>query len=125
MIKRLKSVIKGLLDDPNDTNYKIMGGQWLSFHDRTHLEVARLQRVEILGQAISGIDGICIPEFHNEKQIPNYDGLLDECRVGLHQWVSDPLKPIFLLRAGYWCGWLLLKGENPLRVVVDHWVTTR
>lgn len=120
MIKKLKNIVKGILDDPNDTDYMVVGGQWLSFHDRTHLEVARLERVEILGQRVSGIHGVSVPEFGREGLPAEYDGLLDECRVGLHQWVTLPTKPIFIIRALYWFFWLASQSENPVRVLRDH-----
>lgn len=84
------------------------------------MELSKLNSITICGHQVTGIRGVCIPEFGTEDNVPQYDGLLDECRVAFYQLLKYP-SLCGIVRAGYWIGWLMKKGENPLRVLYHQW----
>ena len=115
----VKSIVKSLLKDNNDTNYVLLNGQWLSNHDQTHITVSKLNPISIGNSLVTGIHGISIPEFGREGQPALYSAYLDECRVAIHQMLTNRT-PISFVRGAYWGSWLLRKGINPLSVILAH-----
>ena len=116
----IKRIIKSLLRDANESSYTQYGSKWLSHHDICHLQISKTNSVLICGAWVTGISGVCIPEFGTQDDIPEYDGLLDECRVALYQLFKYP-SVCGVVRGIYWCLWLTMKGENPIRVLTDQY----
>lgn len=121
MINIIKSIIKFLLRDDSHclTTFE---GHTLWKHDVEHILVSRLQPISIMGHKVDGISGINIPEFHADPSIkPAYDGLLDEVRVGVHQWLKYPYKPYSWVIIVNYVVYMLRKGINPVPVIKQHW----
>ncbi len=115
----IKKVLKGILRDTNESSYEKVNGQWLSHHDRCHLEVAALPALPMGKDMITGIAGVCIPEFSNAHCTPQYDGLLDECRVAIHQALAYP-SACGYVRLCSWCFWMVSRGINPISATLAH-----
>ena len=91
----------------------------LEYHDLYHLEVACLERILIGEHKVSGIHGLNLPMFHDSPIVVEYGGLLDEVRVAFHEWLTRP--SIFnTIKAISWMIWLVLKGINPIAVLIRH-----
>ena len=111
LVKLCRRYARTIFNDPNkDMNY----------HDGCHMELAQLPRIQILGENVSGIHGICIPEFGRENEIAEYDGNLDERRLALYQAMKTPAM-WSIAKAVYACGALTLRGSNPLLVAIAQY----
>ena len=97
---------------------------WVSRHNLDHLEVSRLDRLQIGEAQVSGIHGFYSSMYHDDPIEPEYDGMLDEIRVFIHEGVTRP-SPSSVLKLLYWSIWLSIKGINPISVIVRHLITVR
>lgn len=92
----------------------------LNDHDAVHMFVAGLPEIIMGNHRVDGIGGISIPEFHgHENHVPEYDGMLDEARIGFEHFCQDR-SPINCLRAIYYAGYLASQGINPVKCFTDH-----
>lgn len=119
----IKSAIKSLLSDSNDTGYQeveVNGSKvWLSNHDQCHIECSLLKPIYIGSTLVNGINGVPIKEFGREGKKSLYSAYLDECRVAIHQWCK--LKsPCSWIRLAYWSHWMVKQGINPIQVINSH-----
>jgi hypothetical protein len=92
----------------------------LSFHDLYHLEVAKLPRIQIGDDRVSGIHGINTSILHECPIVEEYDGILDEARVAFHEFIVKT--SIYnTIKAIAWSVWLVLQGINPIAVIWRHY----
>ena len=97
---------------------------WISRHNLDHIEISRLDRIQIGTAQVSGIHGFYSSMYHDDPIEPEYDGILDEVRVFVHEGVTRPsLSSVTKLL--YWWIWMAVKGINPLAVTVRHCSTIR
>ena len=68
----------------------IFDGRVFEHHDLLHYEISLLDRITIGEDWVSGIHGICLPIFPDGPTVPEYGGLLDEARVAMHEWLTQP-----------------------------------
>ncbi|NMF65350.1 hypothetical protein [Brasilonema octagenarum] len=94
-------------------------GVCINYHDLYHLEVAQLQRIQMGKNWVSGIDGINITVFHDSPIVEEYEGFLDEARIAIHEGLTRPTA-FSQLKALCWMILLILKGINPLAVLIRH-----
>ncbi|MDJ0635252.1 MAG: hypothetical protein QNJ34_18825 [Xenococcaceae cyanobacterium MO_188.B29] len=92
----------------------------ISYHDLYHLEVSKLDRIQIGKYYVSGIHGINSPLLHPNPIQEEYSGLLDEVRVAYHEWMTRTsiYNTVKLLA---WMGWLIIQGINPLAIFWRHY----
>ncbi len=115
-----KQWVKRILRDDSH-KYVEYEGRQMWHHDVVHIEVSKLVPIDIDGHQVDGISGINIPEFHGEDHfVPMYDGMLDEARVGFHQWMSYPHKPYSWVILVNYVVYLASKGINPIVVILRH-----
>lgn len=94
-------------------------GYLLSYHDLYHLEVSCLERILMGKHMVSGIHGINSLVLHKDVIVEEYDALLDEARVALHEWLTHT--SIFnTIKAIFWILWLITKRINPIAVIIRH-----
>lgn len=93
-------------------------------HDLYHIEVSRLERIQIGKDAVSGIHGINCPIFHDTPITEEYDSSLDEVRIAFHEWLTRT-SLINSLKAILWINWLIFNGINPLAVIYRHHKTVQ
>lgn len=111
----LKEKVKKL---PDPRKQKIDG---LALHDRLHLLIAQMAPIEIGGHWVDGISGLNIDFFnHPPNFIPQYDGVLDELRVAIHELIVIP-SWISVVRYLEWCRIMLVSGINPVWVTYQHY----
>ena len=92
---------------------------WISRHNLDHIEVSRLDRIQMGRDQVSGIHGFYSSMYHDDPIEPEYDGMLDEVRVFVHEGVTRPsLSSITKLL--YWWVWMALRGINPILVSLRH-----
>jgi hypothetical protein len=119
-----KSAIKSILADSNESNYlpTQVGGRIinLSYHDRCHIEISKLNPILIGKDLVNGINGVPIKEFGREGEQSLYSPYLDEARVGIHQWCKQPTKLVAIARLAYWLLWLHQHKVNPIKVLIAH-----
>ena len=97
---------------------------WISRHNLDHIEISRLDRIQMGTAQVSGIHGFYSSMYHDDPIEPEYDGMLDEVRVFIHEGVTRPsLSSIAKLL--YWWGWMALRGINPILVTLRHCSTVR
>lgn len=90
-----------------------------NYHNLFHYEISNLDRVVMGEDRVSGIHGFYSPMFHDRNFEPEYNGMLDEARVAIHEWITRT--SIFsTLKALNWIIWLASMKINPILVVVDH-----
>jgi len=112
MEKHMKRLIKALLRDFNP--------MWMQ--SCIHCYVSTLPPMGMGGYQVTGIHGVDIPQFWGSTSItPSYPGLLDEARVGIHQFLSTPYVPSYQARYIHYCLYLHRQGINPLVVTYHHW----
>lgn len=99
--------------------YLKLRGFCISYHDLYHLEVAQLERIQMGTSWVSGIHGINTPVFHNSPIVEEYESYLDEARIAIHEGLTRPCAFSFL-KALCWMILLILKGINPLAVLLRH-----
>jgi hypothetical protein len=99
-------------------------GHKLDHHDFLHYEVSLLEPIQIGADQVTGIHGLCLWFLVDADLKPAYDGLLDEARVGIHEWVTRPtIYNTFKLMN--WIVWFLRQGINPFAVIMRHLRTLR
>ena len=97
---------------------------WISRHNLDHIEVSRLDRIQIGTAQVSGIHGFYSSMYHDDPIEPEYDGMLDEVRVFVHEGITRPsLSSVAKLL--YWWTWMAFRGVNPVVVTVHHFLTLR
>ena len=96
----------------------------LSHHDLYHLEVARLERIRIGHHLVSGVHGINARVFHEFPIVEEYDGIWDEVRITVHEFLS---RTSFYntVKAFFWINWLMFQGINPIAVVWRHYISLK
>ena len=92
----------------------------LDCHDRYHLEVAKLERIQIGQHQVSGIHGINSIILHETPIVEEYDGIFDEIRVAFHEFIVKT-SMYNTAKAIAWFGWLILRGINPVAVIWRHY----
>ena len=97
---------------------------WISHHNLDHIEVSRLDRIQMGQDQVSGIHGFYSSMYHDDPIEPEYDGILDEVRVFIHEGVTRP-SLASIAKLLYWWIWMLFKGINPISVTFHHIVTLR
>jgi hypothetical protein len=94
-------------------------GQNLDHHDFLHYEVSLLEPIQIGEYWVTGIHGIALPFLVGADLESAYDGLLDEARVGIHEWLTRP-SVYNTFKFLNWIIWLICQGINPFVVVMQH-----
>jgi hypothetical protein len=86
--------------------------------------VSLLEPIQIGADVVTGIHGICLSFLVDADIKPMYDGLLDEARVGIHEWFTRPsIYNTFKLVS--WIIWFIRQGINPVVVITRHRRTLR
>ena len=100
----------------------IFDGHVFEHHDLLHYEISLLDRITIGEDWVSGIHGICLPIFPDGPTVPEYDGLLDEGRVAMHEWLTQPTlyNTCKLLN---WFIWFPQQRVNPFAVLYRHFLS--
>lgn len=103
-------------------DFLMFDGHVFEHHDLLHYEISLLDRITIGTDRISGIHGICLPMFPGGPRVPEYDGLLDEARVAMHEWLTQPTmyNTCKLLN---WFIWFLQQRVNPFGVLSRHFLS--
>lgn len=98
----------------------VVRGYWIHYHNLYHLEISRLDRILMGKDMVSGLGGFYSSMYHDEELPPEYDGVLDEARVAVHEAMTRPsiYSTLKLLR---WCGWFIRQGMNPIAILYRHW----
>lgn len=94
-------------------------GYHLCNHDLYHLEISKLERIQIGKHMVSGIHGINSPIFHNSSITEEYESFLDEARVAFHEWLTRT-SPINTIKAFVWVNLLIFNKINPFAVIYRH-----
>ena len=94
-------------------------GYVYNYHNLFHYEISHLARIPIGKDQVSGIHGFYSPMFHDKSIEIEYDGILDEARVAIHEWLTRT-SVFTTLKALNWMVWLASIGVNPIKVVVLH-----
>lgn len=97
---------------------------WVSRHNLDHLEVSHLDRIQMGVAQVSGIHEFYSSMYHDYPIEPEYDGMLDEVRVFVHEGVTRP-SLLSVVKLLYWSIWLATKGINPILIILRHLVTIR
>jgi hypothetical protein len=92
---------------------------WISRHNLDHIEIARLDRIQMGSAQVSGIHGFYSSMYHDEPIEAEYDGILDEVRVFIHEAVTRP-SLASVTKLLYWMIWMATKRMNPVTVVLRH-----
>lgn len=97
---------------------KIRGYEY-NYHNLFHYEISCLERIQIGRDLVSGIHGFYSPMFHDTVIEPEYDGILDEARLTIHEWLTRT--SLFgTLKAFNWMICLASMKINPIDVVIRH-----
>lgn len=94
-------------------------GEFVSYHNLYHFEMSRLERILIGKDMVSGIHGFYSHMFHDAPIETEYDGVLDEARLAIHECMRQP-SLYNILKLINWSRWLLLQGINPFAVIFRH-----
>ncbi len=97
---------------------------WISRHNLDHIEVSRLDRIKIGRDQVSGIHGFYSSMYHDDPIEPEYDGILDEVRVFVHEGLTRPSLSS-LAKLLYWWVWMASRRINPISVTLRHFSTIR
>ena len=97
---------------------------WISRHNLDHIEISRFDRIQMGQDQVSGIHGFYSSMYHDDPIEPEYDGILDEVRVFVHEGVTRPSLSS-TAKLLYWWTWMALKGINPILVTLRHISTIR
>lgn len=93
--------------------------EFLSYHDLYHFEMSRLERILIGKDMVSGIHGFYSHIFHDAPIEIEYDGVLDEARLAVHEWMTrTSFYNTFKLIN--WLIWFISQGINPFAVIFRH-----
>lgn len=93
-------------------------------HNLYHCEVAMLNPIKMGQVMVTGINGFCSPMYHDRSIQPEYDGTLDEVRIGVHEGLTRP-SLFACLKLVYMSGWMISAGINPLMVILRHSASLR
>ncbi len=118
----IKKIIGYTALDPvinNDLPITIKNSLLLN-HDLYHLEISKLERIQIGKYMVSGIHGINSPIFHDSPIIEEYESFLDEARVAFHEWLTQT-SLINTLKVFIWIIWLIFNGINSFAVIYRHY----
>lgn len=122
----IRKILGSISTEPVKVGYFFVKvrGYLLYYHDLYHLEVSCLERIQMGKHMVSGIHGINSPVFHDTLIVEEYDSLLDEARVALHEWLTRIC--IFnTIKAIFWMFWLITKGINPVSVLINHYLVVK
>lgn len=97
---------------------------WISRHNLDHIEISRLDRIQMGTAQVSGIHGFYSSMYHDDPIEPEYDGMLDEVRVFVHEGVTRPSLSS-LAKLLYWWVWMVFRGIDPVSVTLRHCLTLR
>jgi hypothetical protein len=97
---------------------------WISRHNLDHIEVSQLDRILMGRDYVSGIHGFYSSMYHDSAIEPEYNGMLDEVRVFIHEAVTRP-SVASLTKLLYWIIWMMGQGINPFAVIIRHITTLR
>ncbi|MGD1921617.1 MAG: hypothetical protein ACFCAD_23625 [Pleurocapsa sp.] len=90
-----------------------------NYHNLFHYEISNLDRINMGKDRVSGIHGFYSPMFHDRNFEPEYNGMLDEARVAIHEWITRT--SIFsTFKALNRIIWIASIRVNPMLVIVDH-----
>ncbi len=98
----------------------VVRGHWIHYHNLYHLEISHLDRILMGKDLVSGLGGFYSPMYHDEEVPSEYDGVLDEARVAVHEAITRPsiYSTIKLFR---WSLWFLRQWMNPIAIIYRHW----
>jgi hypothetical protein len=98
----------------------VIRGHWIHYHNLYHLELVHLDRILMGKDMVSGLHGFYSPMYHDEEIPAQYDGVLDEARVAVHEAITRPsiYSTFKLLR---WSLWFIRQGMNPIAILYRHW----
>ncbi len=102
----------------------VVRGYWIHYHNLYHLEISRLDRILMGKDFVSGLGGFYSPMYHDEEIPPEYNGILDEARVAVHEAITRPsvYSTVKLFR---WSLWFLRQWMNPIAIIYRHWISLR
>jgi hypothetical protein len=92
---------------------------WISRHNLDHIEVSQFDRIRMGDAEVSGIHGFYSSMYHDEPIEAEYDGMLDEVRVFIHEGITRP-SLASIAKLLYWMGWMIFQGINPVAVIARH-----
>lgn len=101
-----------------DKPLKIRGYEY-NYHNLFHYEISLLERIQMGDDLVSGIHGFYSPMFHEQVIEPEYEGILDEARLTLHEWMTRT-SLFSTLKAFNWMISLALMEINPITVIIRH-----
>jgi hypothetical protein len=102
----------------------VVRGYWIHYHNLYHLEINSLARILMGKDFVSGIGGFYSPMYHDEETPPEYDGILDEARVAVHEAITRP-SMYSTVKLFAWSFWFLRQWMNPIAIIYRHWVSLR
>ena len=105
-------------------DFLVFDGRVFEHHDLLHYEISLLDRIVIGNDRVSGIHGLCLPIFPDGPTVPEYDGLLDEARVAIHEWLTQPT-PYNTCKLLNWFVWFPQQQVNPFTVLYHHFLSIR
>ena len=78
-----------------------------------------MERILIGQDMVSGIHGFYSHMFHDAPIEPEYDGVLDEARLAIHEWMT---RPSFYntFKLVNWSIWFVSYRINPFAVIFRH-----
>ena len=94
-------------------------GKFVSYHNLYHFEVSRLERILIGKEMVSGIHGFYSDMFHDAPIEIEYDGVLDEARLAVHEWMTR-MSLYNTFKLINWSIWLISQRINPFAVIFRH-----
>ena len=97
---------------------------WISRHNLDHIEISHFDRIQMGQDQVSGIHGFYSSMYHDDPIEPEYDGILDDVRVFVHEGVTRP-SLASIAKLLYWWIWMVLRGINPISVTLRHVSTIR
>lgn len=102
----------------NGKPLEIKGSEY-NYHNLFHYEVSLLERIQIGKDLVSGIHGFYSPMFHEQVIEPEYEGILDEARLTIHEWITRT-SLFSTIKAFNWMIFLASIKINPIAVVLRH-----
>jgi hypothetical protein len=97
---------------------------WISRHNLDHIECARFDRILMGQDYVSGIHGFYSSMYHDSPIQSEYNGMLDEVRVFIHEAVTRP-SLASLTKLLYWMIWMCFQNINPIAVIMRHCASMR
>lgn len=90
-----------------------------NYHNLFHYELSLLERIQIGQDWVSGIHGFYSPMFHEQEITPEYEGILDEARLTMHEWLTRT-SLFSTLKAFNWMISLVSMQINPITLIMRH-----